>query len=197
MEKIIITTSFGMESLIKRQLEEENYKNFEVLNGKIILNGNLDDIGYLNLNLREADRIFLEIESFTAKTFEELFENIKKIDWFDYLKIDDNFIVNARTYKSKLFSIPSIQSISEKAIIDSLKRKYKISTFKKSGSRVQVEIMIEKDKVSVCLDTSGDGLHKRGYRQGSVKAPIRENLAAGVIELRRTLNHCFSEICTS
>ncbi|MDU2376063.1 MAG: THUMP domain-containing protein, partial [Anaerococcus vaginalis] len=83
MEKIIITTSFGMESLIKRQLEEENYKNFEVLNGKIILNGNLDDIGYLNLNLREADRIFLEIEYFTAKTFEELFENIKKIDWFD------------------------------------------------------------------------------------------------------------------
>ena len=82
----------------------------------------MDDIGYLNLNLREADRIFLEIESFTAKTFEELFENIKKIDWFDYLKIDDNFIVNARTYKSKLFSIPSIQSISEKAIIDSLKR---------------------------------------------------------------------------
>lgn len=78
MEKIIITTSFGMESLIKRQLEEENYKNFEVLNGKIILNGNLDDIGYLNLNLREADRIFLEIESFNAKTFEELFENIKK-----------------------------------------------------------------------------------------------------------------------
>lgn len=183
MEKIIITTSFGMESLIKRQLEEENYKNFEVLNGKIILNGNLDDIGYLNLNLREADRIFLEIESFTAKTFEELFENIKKIDWFDYLKIDDNFIVNARTYKSKLFSIPSIQSISEKAIIDSLKRKYKISTFKKSGSRVQVEIMIEKDKVSVCLDTSGDGLHKRGYRQGSVKAPIRENLAAGIVDL--------------
>ena len=97
MEKIIITTSFGMESLIKRQLEEENYKNFEVLNGKIILNGNLDDIGYLNLNLREADRVYLEIESFTAKTFEELFENIKKIDWFDYLKIDDNFIVNART----------------------------------------------------------------------------------------------------
>ena len=183
MEKIIITTSFGMESLIKRQLEEENYKNFEVLNGKIILNGNLDDIGYLNLNLREADRIFLEIESFNAKTFEELFENIKKIDWFDYLKIDDNFIVNARTYKSKLFSIPSIQSISEKAIIDSLKRKYKISTFKKSGSRVQVEIMIEKDKVSVCLDTSGDGLHKRGYRQGSVKAPIRENLAAGLVDL--------------
>lgn len=183
MEKIIITTSFGLESLIKRQLQEENYKDFEVLNGKIILNGNLDDISYLNLNLREADRVFLEIASFEAKSFEELFENINKIDWFDFLSIDDNFIVNARTYKSKLFSLPSIQSISEKAIVDSLKRKYKISTFKKIGPRVQIEVMIEKDMVSVCLDTSGDGLHKRGYREGSVKAPLRENLAAALIDL--------------
>ena len=183
MEKIIITTSFGLESLIKRQLQEENYKDFKVLNGKIILNGNLDDISYLNLNLREADRIYLEIASFEAKSFEELFENINKIDWFDFLSIDDNFIVNARTYKSKLFSIPSIQSISEKAIVDSLKRKYKISIFKKTGSRVQIEVMIEKDMVSVCLDTSGDGLHKRGYREGSVKAPLRENLAAALIDL--------------
>lgn len=183
MEKIIITTSFGLESLIKRQLLEERYKDFKVLNGKIILNGNLDDIGYLNLNLREADRVFLEISSFEAKSFEQLFENINKIDWFDYLNIDDNFIVNARTYKSKLFSIPSIQSISEKAIINSLKRKYKISTFKKTGTRVKIEVMIEKNIVSLCLDTSGDGLHKRGYREGSVKAPIRENLAAALIDL--------------
>lgn len=183
MEKIIITTSFGLESLIKRQLQEENYKDFKVLNGKIILNGNLDDVAYLNLNLREADRIYLEIASFEAKNFEELFENINKIDWFDFLSIDDNFIVNARTYKSKLFSLPSIQSISEKAIVDSLKRKYNISTFKKTGSRVQIEVMIEKDMVSVCLDTSGDGLHKRGYREGSVKAPLRENLAAALIDL--------------
>lgn len=183
MEKIIISTSFGLESLIKRQLIEEGYEDFEVLNGKIILKGNLDDIGFLNLNLREADRVFLEIASFEAKTFEQLFENINKIDWFDYLNIDDNFIVNARSYKSKLFSIPSIQSISEKAIINSLKRKYKISTFKKSGSRVQIEVMLEKNIVSLCLDTSGDGLHKRGYREGSVKAPLRENLAAALVDL--------------
>ena len=183
MEKIIITTSFGLESLIKRQLIEEGYEDFEVLNGKIILKGNLDDIGYLNLNLREADRVFLEIASFEAKTFEQLFENINKIDWFDYLDIDDNFIVNAGAYKSKLFSIPSIQSISEKAIINSLKRKYKISTFKKTGPRVQIEVMLEKNIVSLCLDTSGDGLHKRGYREGSVKAPLRENLAAALVDL--------------
>ena len=183
MEKIIITTSFGLESLIKRQLEEEGYKDFKVLNGKIILEGKLDDIAYLNLNLREADRIFLEIESFKAKTFDQLFENINKIDWFDFLEEDNNFIVNARTYKSKLHSIPSIQSISEKAIVDSLKRKYKLGIFKKNGPRVKIEIMIEKDEVSVCLDTSGDGLHKRGYRNGSVKAPLRENLAAALVDL--------------
>lgn len=183
MEKIIITTSFGLESLVKRQLEEENYTDFKVLNGKIILNGNLDDIAYLNLHLRQADRVFLEIKSFKAKSFEELFENVNKISWFDFLASDDNFIVNARTYKSKLFSLPSIQSISEKAIIDSLKRKYKISTFKKSGSRVKIEVMIENDIVSVCLDTSGDGLHKRGYRQDSVKAPLRENLASALVDL--------------
>ncbi len=183
MEKIIITTSFGLESLVKRQLEEENYTDFKVLNGKIILNGNLDDIAYLNLHLRQADRVFLEIKSFKAKSFEELFENVNKISWFDFLASDDNFIVNARTYKSKLFSIPSIQSISEKAIIDSLRKKYKISTFKKNGSRVKIEVMIEKDIVSVCLDTSGDGLHKRGYRQDSVKAPLRENLASALVDL--------------
>ena len=183
MEKIIITTSFGLESLVKRQLEEENYTDFKVLNGKIILNGNLDDIAYLNLHLRQADRVYLEIKSFKAKSFEELFENVNKISWFDFLASDDNFIVNARTYKSKLFSIPSIQSISEKAIIDSLRKKYKISTFKKNGSRVKIEVMIEKDIVSVCLDTSGDGLHKRGYRQDSVKAPLRENLASALVDL--------------
>lgn len=183
MEKIIITTSFGLESLVKRQLEEENYTDFKVLNGKIILNGNLDDIAYLNLHLRQADRVFLEIKSFKAKSFEELFENVNKISWFDFLASDDNFIVNARTYKSKLFSISSIQSISEKAIIDSLRKKYKISTFKKNGSRVKIEVMIEKDIVSVCLDTSGDGLHKRGYRQDSVKAPLRENLASALVDL--------------
>ena len=183
MEKIIITTSFGLESLVKRQLEEENYTDFKVLNGKIILNGNLDDIAYLNLHLRQAERVFLEIKSFKAKSFEELFENVNKISWFDFLASDNNFIVNARTYKSKLFSIPSIQSISEKAIIDSLRKKYKISTFKKNGSRVKIEVMIEKDIVSVCLDTSGDGLHKRGYRQDSVKAPLRENLASALVDL--------------
>lgn len=183
MEKILITTSFGLESLVKRQLEEENFKNINVDNGMLSLRGSLKDMAYLNLSLREADRVYLEIESFKAKTFDELFENLKSIDWFDYIRDIDNFIVNARTYKSELHSIPSIQSIGEKAIIESLRRKYKISTFKKTGPRVKIELMLNKDVVSVCFDTSGDGLHKRGYREDSVKAPLRENLAAALVDL--------------
>lgn len=183
MEKILITTSFGLESLVKRQLEEENYKDIKVDNGMISLKGSLKDVAYLNLALREADRVYLEIASFKAKTFDELFENLKAIDWFDYIREDDNFIINARVYKSKLHSVPSIQSIGEKAVIESLKRKYKINSFKKTGKRVKLELMLEKDLVSVCFDTSGDGLHKRGYREDSVKAPLRENLAAALVDL--------------
>lgn len=183
MEKILITTSFGLESLVKRQLQEENFKNIKVDNGMLTINGSLKDMAYLNLSLREADRVYLEIKSFEAKTFDELFEKMKAIDWFDYIREDDNFMVNARTFKSKLHSIPSIQSIGEKAVIESLRRKYKIGTFKKTNARVKIELMIEKNVVSVCFDTSGDGLHKRGYREDSVKAPLRENLAAALVDL--------------
>lgn len=183
MKKIIITTSFGLESLVKRQLYDEGYENIKVENGKISLKGDFSDMAYLNMSLREADRVYLELFSFKAESFDELFENVKSFDWFDLIGSDDNFIVNARTYKSKLHSIPSIQSIGEKALIESLQKKYKISNFKKTGPRIKIELMLEKDIVSVCLDTSGDGLHKRGYREGSVKAPLRENLAAALVDL--------------
>lgn len=183
MSKIIVSTSFGMEALVKRQLIDLGYKDLEVKDGRVILEGDLKDLARLNINLREADRVFLEVLNFKAMTFDELFENIKAFDWGDLISKEGNFIVNARTYKSKLFSLRSIQSISEKAIIDSLRRKYKIKIFPKSKERYNIEVAIEKNIVSVALDTSGDGLHKRGYREDSVKAPLRENLAAGLVDL--------------
>lgn len=183
MSKFIITTSFGLEALVKRQLIDLGYKDMEVRDGKIILEAPLSDLPSLNINLREADRVYLEILNFKAFTFEELFEKINAFDWADIISKEGNFIVNARTYKSKLFSLRSIQSISEKAIISSLQRKYKLRTFPKTGERYKIEVMIEKNIVSVCLDTSGEGLHKRGYREDSVKAPLRENLAAGLVDL--------------
>lgn len=183
MSKIIITTSFGLEALVKRQLIDLGYEQMEVDDGKVILEGDLSDLPKLNINLREADRVYLEVLNFKAFTFEELFENINAFDWADLISKEGNFIVNARTYKSKLFSLRSIQSISEKAIVGSLQRRYNITTFPKSKERYNIEVMIEKNIVSVCLDTSGEGLHKRGYREDTVKAPLRENLAAGLVDL--------------
>ena len=183
MEKILITTSFGLESLVKFQLRDLGYEDFEVSDGMIALNGDINDLGKLNINLRHADRIFLEIGSFMARDFEELFEGVNKISWQNILNKDTNFIVNARTYKSKLFSIRSIQSISEKAIIDKLGAFYRVKHFEKSAERVKIEIMLDRDRASVCLDTSGEGLHKRGYREDSVKAPLRENIAAALVDL--------------
>ncbi len=183
MTKILITTSFGLEALVKRQLQDMGYKDFKVSDGMIELNAELSDISKLNINLREADRVYLVLASFKAKEFEELFEGVKAINWPDFLSKDANFLVNARTYKSKLFSIRSIQSISEKAIIESMQKKYKVSYFTKRAEEINVEIMLNKDIASVTIDTSGEGLHKRGYREDTVKAPLRENLAAALVDL--------------
>lgn len=183
MEKILITTSFGLESLIKFQLRDMDYKDYEVSDGMISLKGSLSDIAKLNINLKHADRVYLELDSFKVLEFDDLYEKVKKIDWQDLLTADSNFIVNARSYKSKLFSLRSIQSISEKAIIDKLKTYYNKSFFEKSAERINIEIMIDKNIAKVVIDTSGDGLHKRGYREDSVKAPLRENLAAALVDL--------------
>ena len=110
MEKILITTSFGMEALVKRQLMDMGYENLTVSDGMIELSANLEDVAKLNINLRCADRVYLRIKEFKAVSFEELFDNIKAITWSDFLSEESNFIVNARTYKSKLFSLRSIQS---------------------------------------------------------------------------------------
>lgn len=183
MTKFLITTSFGLEALVKRQLLDMGYEDFEVSDGMISLNGELSDISKLNINLREADRVYLVVDSFKAGDFDELFERVKAINWPDFLDKDNNFLVNARTYKSKLFSIRTIQSVTEKAIIDSMRKKYRINHFEKSGHRVQIEVMLKNDIASVVIDTSGEGLHKRGYREDTVKAPLRENLAAALVDL--------------
>lgn len=160
-----------------------SYEDFEVSDGMISLNGQLSDIAKLNINLREADRVYLVVDSFKARDFDELFEKVKAIAWPDFLAKDSNFVVSARTHKSKLFSIRSIQSVSEKAIIDSMRKKYRINHFEKSGHRVQIEVMLKNDIATIAIDTSGEGLHKRGYREDSVKAPLRENLAAALVDL--------------
>lgn len=183
MTKFLITTSFGLEALVKRQLIDMGYEDFSVSDGMIELNAKLADVAKLNINLREADRVFIEVDSFNAMDFDQLFEGVKAINWPDFLSEEANFIVNARTYKSKLFALRTIQSITEKAIVESLRKTYKVNHFKKTAERVNIEVMLNRDLATIAIDTSGEGLHKRGYREDSVKAPLRENLAAALVDL--------------
>lgn len=183
MTKFLITTSFGLEALVKRQLFDMGYENLDVTDGMIGLDANLHDVARLNIELREADRVYLVVDEFEAKDFDQLFEKLKAITWSDYLSKDSNFIINARTYKSKLHSVPTIQSVSEKAVVESMKKTYNISHFNKSAERVSIEVMLNRDMATLAINTSGEGLHKRGYREDSVKAPLRENLAAALVDL--------------
>ena len=181
--KLIATTNMGLEAVTKRELIDLGYEDLKVCDGKIEINCKLEDIAILNLKLRTAERILLLVDSFKAETFEELFDKVFEIRWWDYLGEDDNFIIQGRSRKSKLFSISDCQRITEKAIIEKLKMKYKISWFEKSGPRVKIEVSFLNDLAEITIDTSGDGLHKRGYREVNYKAPLSETIAASLVKL--------------
>ncbi|MDU1955459.1 MAG: class I SAM-dependent RNA methyltransferase [Peptoniphilus lacydonensis] len=181
--KLIATTNIGLEAVTKRELIDLGYDNLKVSDGKIEINCGLEDIPILNLRLRTAERVLLLIDSFKAETFEELFDKVFEIRWWDYISESDNFIIQGRSRKSKLFSISDCQRITEKAIIEKLKMKYKVAWFEKSGSRVKVEVSLLNDIAEITMDTSGDGLHKRGYREVNYKAPLSETIAASLVKL--------------
>lgn len=181
--KLIATTNMGLEAVTKRELQDLGYKDLEVSDGKIKISCQLKDIAILNLRLRTAERVLLLIDSFRAETFEELFDKVFEIRWWDYIAEDDQFIIQGRSRKSKLFSISDCQRITEKAIIEKLKMKYKISWFEKFGPRVKIEVSLLNDIAEITMDTSGDGLHKRGYREVNYKAPLSETIAASLVKL--------------
>ena len=181
--KLIATTNMGLEAVTKRELQDLGYKDLEVSDGKIKISCQLKDIAILNLRLRTAERVLLLIDSFRTETFEELFDKVFEIRWWDYIAEDDQFIIQGRSRKSKLFSISDCQRITEKAIIEKLKMKYKVSWFEKSGPRVKIEVSLLNDIAEITMDTSGDGLHKRGYREVNYKAPLSETIAASLVKL--------------
>lgn len=181
--KLIATTNMGLEAVTKRELLDLGYEDLEVSDGKIKISCQLKDIAILNLRLRTAERVLLLIDSFRAETFEELFDKVFEIRWWDYIAEDDQFIIQGRSSKSKLFSISDCQRITEKAIIEKLKMKYKVSWFEKSGPRVKIEVSLLNDLAEITMDTSGDGLHKRGYREVNYKAPLSETIAASLVKL--------------
>lgn len=183
MYELIATSSFGLEPIVKRELNDLGLEVTKTDNGHIYFNGDAIDIARANINLRCADRVLINLKSFKAESFEELFDGIYELPWNDILDEDSNFIVEGRSHKSKLFSISDCQRITEKAIIKKLQMKHDISRFTKSSHRHRLEISLLNDIASITLDTSGDSLHKRGYRDKQGAAPLKETMAAALVKL--------------
>jgi putative N6-adenine-specific DNA methylase len=181
--KFIAISTFGLEKLVKNEIVRLGYDITSVENGSIAFDAPLTAIAKLNLNLRCAERLFLEVGKFRALSFEELFQGIKSISWENYIPGDGAFPVNAKSYKSKLFSLSDIQAISKKAIVEKLKEEYGFAWFRETGAEVAIHVNFLNDEAQVLLDTSGSGLHRRGYREKGNEAPLKETLAAGLVLL--------------
>lgn len=183
MYRLIATTATGLEAVVKREAIKLGLNDISVEDGKVYFTGNERDIVRANLWLRSAGRILLVMKEFTATTFEELFDFSHNCLWEEFLPKDANFIISCSTIKSKLSSEPACQKIVEKAIIKKLQTKYDIERFPKTGDTYKIKISLQKNRALLTIDTSGTSLAKRGYRLKSVEAPIKETLAAGLIDL--------------
>lgn len=182
--ELIAPCHFGLEAILKKEIIELGYEVLMVDDGRVTFLGDAEAICRANVFLRTAERILLKTGSFHAETFEELFQGTKAIAWEEYIPKDGKFwVAKAASVKSKLYSPSDIQSIMKKAMVERLKEKYKQSWFDESGDAYPVRVFLKKDEVTVCMDTTGDSLHKRGYRKLNAIAPIAENLAAALIML--------------
>lgn len=176
---------FGLEGICANELKYLGIENVRAENGRVLFSGDFNTLARANINSRYAERIQILLAEFEARTFEELFENVSKIEWESFIGISDAFPVKGRCLNSKLMSVPDCQKIIKKAVVSRLSQKYMLSWFEETGSLHQIQFLILNDRVSVMLDTSGAGLHKRGYRAESNDAPIKETLAAAMTELAR------------
>jgi putative N6-adenine-specific DNA methylase len=185
MPSLIATAAFGVEAVVKREVQKLGYKNAAVSDGHINFEAGIEAVADLNIRLRCADRVLIKIGSFNAVTFDSLFEQTKALPWDEWITADGKFTVTARSVRSGLFSVSDIQSIVKKAVVEKLKQKYNVSWFDETGPEYAIRAALMKDEVTLTIDTTGagQGLHKRGYRRISVGAPIKETLAAAMIDL--------------
>ena len=182
--ELVVPCHFGLEAVTKREIYDLGYEISRVEDGRVTFIGDEEAICRSNIFLRTAERVLLQVGRFHATTFDELFEGIKALPWENYIPRDGKFWVKkASSIKSKLFSPSDIQSIAKKAMVERLKEVYHVSWFEEDGAPYPVRIFLLKDEVMVTLDTSGDSLHKRGYRLMTSKAPLTETLAAALILL--------------
>ncbi len=182
--ELIVPCHFGMESVLKREIDELGYNITEVADGRVTFFGDEEAVCRANIFLRTAERVLIKIGSFHAESFEELFQGTKKLPWEDYIPEDGKFwVAKAASIKSRLFSPSDIQSVMKKAMVERMREAYHVEWFREDGESFPVRVFLMKDEVTVGLDTTGESLHKRGYRKLTAKAPIAENLAAALIML--------------
>lgn len=182
--ELIAPCHFGLEAVLKREILELGYEIIRVEDGRILFEGDAEAVCRANIYLRTAERILIKAGEFHAETFEELFQGTKAIPWEHYIPVNGRFYVTkAASVKSKLFSPSDIQSIMKKAMVERMKEVHHISWFAEDGDLFPVRAFLHKDEVLVGIDTTGESLHKRGYRKLTARAPIAENLAAALIML--------------
>ena len=175
---------FGLEAVLKREIIELGYEITSVEDGRVTFIGDAEAVCRANVFLRTAERILIKVGQFHAETFDELFEGTKARPWEEYLPQNAKFwVAKAASVKSKLFSPSDIQSIMKKAMVERMRKVYRVNWFPEDGDAFPIRVFLHKDEVTVSLDTTGESLHKRGYRKLTAKAPIAENLAAALIML--------------
>lgn len=179
--QLVATAAMGLESIVADELKALGYQT-RTENGKVYFEGDEKDIAKTNLWLRVADRVKIVAGKFSAKTFEQLFEGVRAIEWEKYLPVDAEFPVTGKSVKSKLYSVPDCQAITKKAIVERMKYYYKrLGFLEETGPKYKIEVSILKDEATLTIDTSGAGLHKRGYRLNQGEAPLKETLAAALV----------------
>lgn len=183
MIELIATATFGLEKVVAREVEDLGYQGVRVENARVAFTADEAAIARCNLWLRSADRVLVRVGTFKAFSFEELFEGTKALPWEQWLPVDACFPVEGKSVRSKLYSVPDCQAIVKKAIVERLKGCYHKQWFDETGPKYTVEVALLQDVVTLTIDTSGAGLHKRGYRQLSSQAPLKETLAAAMVGL--------------
>ena len=183
--ELLATATFGLESLVADELRKLGYGDTRTENGKVSFTGDELAIARTNLWLRTAARVRVKVGEFTATTFDELFEKTKALPWARFLPKNAEFPVEGRSVQSTLFSVSDCQAIVKKAVVESLRKEYQLEWFPEDGPLMKIEVALLKDVVTLTIDTTGAGLHQRGYRALATGAPLKETLAAALVSLAR------------
>jgi len=181
--ELIATSTFGLEAVVKREVINLGFSEVQTADGKVTFVGDESSIPKANLWLRTADRVLLKMGEFKALSFEELFAKTKALPWDEWITEDGEFTVTGSSVKSKLFSISDSQAIVKKAVVEKLKERYQRDWFPETGPKFTIKVSLLKDIATLTIDTSGSGLHKRGYRETALTAPLKETMAAAMIQL--------------